>query len=80
MTAPIKAPISPPPNGPQPLPPQLSIPFNFIGYTYQELLQSFVDMGYMRNVLQVRSQPLPRPLPKPISNGYMHNVLQVRSQ
>ena len=30
---------------------QLSIPFNFIGYTYQELRQSFVDMAYMRNVL-----------------------------
>jgi ATP-binding cassette subfamily B protein len=30
---------------------QLSIPFNFIGYTYQELRQAFVDMGYMRGVL-----------------------------
>ena len=30
---------------------QLSIPFNFIGFTYQELRQAFVDMGYMRGVL-----------------------------
>eukprot|EP01041_Mallomonas_annulata_P010862 gene10862-22680_t len=30
---------------------QLSIPFNFIGYTYQELRQAYVDMGYMRNIL-----------------------------
>ena len=30
---------------------QLSVPFNFIGYTYQELRQAFVDMSYMRNVL-----------------------------
>lgn len=30
---------------------QLSIPFNFMGYTYQELRQSFVDMSFMRNVL-----------------------------
>ena len=26
---------------------QLAIPFNFIGYTYQELCQSIVDMSYM---------------------------------
>ena len=30
---------------------QLSIPFNFIGYTYQELRQSFVDMSFMNSVL-----------------------------
>jgi ABC-type multidrug transport system fused ATPase/permease subunit len=30
---------------------QLSIPFNFMGYTYQELRQSFVDMSFMRDVL-----------------------------
>jgi len=30
---------------------QLSVPFNFIGYTYQELRQAFVDMSYMRQVL-----------------------------
>ena len=30
---------------------QLSIPFNFIGYTYQELRQSYVDMQFMKTVL-----------------------------
>jgi ABC-type transport system involved in Fe-S cluster assembly fused permease/ATPase subunit len=30
---------------------QLSIPFNFMGYTYQELRQGFVDIGYMRETL-----------------------------
>eukprot|EP01042_Synura_sphagnicola_P008725 gene8725-11192_t len=30
---------------------QLSIPFNYIGYTYQEIRQAHVDMGFMRNVL-----------------------------
>eukprot|EP01039_Chlorochromonas_danica_P002843 gene2843-3104_t len=30
---------------------QLAVPFNFIGFTYQELRQSFVDMGTMREVL-----------------------------
>jgi ATP-binding cassette subfamily B protein len=30
---------------------QLSIPFNFIGYTYQELRQSYVDMQFMNTVL-----------------------------
>lgn len=36
---------------------QLAIPFNFIGYTYQELRQAFVDMGYMRHVL-VNTKPI----------------------
>lgn len=31
---------------------QLSIPFNYLGYTYQELRQAYVDMEYMRYVLQ----------------------------
>ena len=35
---------------------QLAQPFNFIGYTYQELRQAFVDMSYMRDVL-TRVQP-----------------------
>lgn len=30
---------------------QLQIPFNFLGYTYQEIRQSYVDMHYMTNVL-----------------------------
>jgi len=30
---------------------QLVVPFNLMGYTYQELRQSFVDMTYMRNIL-----------------------------
>eukprot|EP00597_Dinobryon_sp_UTEXLB2267_P009408 CAMPEP_0170088524 /NCGR_PEP_ID=MMETSP0019_2-20121128/22774_1 /TAXON_ID=98059 /ORGANISM="Dinobryon sp., Strain UTEXLB2267" /LENGTH=527 /DNA_ID=CAMNT_0010306805 /DNA_START=783 /DNA_END=2363 /DNA_ORIENTATION=+ len=30
----------------------LSVPFNFMGYTYQEIQQSLVDMGFMTNVLQ----------------------------
>jgi len=30
---------------------QLSIPFNYIGYTYQELRQAYVDMKYITNVL-----------------------------
>ena len=30
---------------------QLQLPFNFIGYTYQELRQAYVDMSYMTNVL-----------------------------
>eukprot|EP01038_Epipyxis_sp_PR26KG_P007256 gene7256-9893_t len=35
---------------------QLAVPFNFIGYTYQELRQSFVDMGYVRQML-IEQQP-----------------------
>ena len=30
---------------------QLSVPFNSMGYTYQELRQSLVDMSYVRNLL-----------------------------
>lgn len=33
---------------------QLAVPFNFIGYTYQELRQSFVDMGYIRGIIAGR--------------------------
>jgi ABC-type transport system involved in Fe-S cluster assembly fused permease/ATPase subunit len=36
---------------------QLAVPFNFIGYTYQELRQSFVDMGYIREIVAGR-EPL----------------------
>jgi len=35
---------------------QLSVPFNFLGYTYQELRQAYVDMGYMKDVL-LRERP-----------------------
>jgi len=31
---------------------QLAVPFNNMGYTYQELRQSLVDMGYIRKVLE----------------------------
>jgi ABC-type transport system involved in Fe-S cluster assembly fused permease/ATPase subunit len=30
---------------------QLSVPFNYIGYTYQEIRQAYVDMKYITNVI-----------------------------
>lgn len=53
---------------------QLSIPFNFIGYTYQELRQAFVDMGYMRRVLTKVE-----PVVKDEANTVSLDLLQPRS-
>ena len=51
---------------------QLSVPFNFVGFTYQELRQGFVDLEYTMSVLARRpavSEPAPSaaaPLPRPL--------------
>lgn len=41
---------------------QLAVPFNFVGYTYQELRQSLVDMASISDVLKLPPSPA-APLP-----------------
>eukprot|EP01036_Dinobryon_divergens_P031267 gene31267-40637_t len=43
----------------------LSVPFNFMGYTYQEIQQSLVDMSFMTNVLRSKT-PLVQDRPNAI--------------